>query len=123
MDGYQLSPGKLAAEIKLSQSAVRQVIIGKTKISISFALRLAKYFGQTAEYWLTLQNAFDLAESAKDSALQDTLKAISKAKKPAPIKPSKAALALKKAAKDIKKTASPAAKGRRGRKASGRLLK
>jgi addiction module HigA family antidote len=96
LDEYQLNPGKLGEAVKLSQSAVRQVVIGKTRISVPVALRLAKYFGNTPEYWIELQNKFDLAEAAKDSDLTSVLKGISKAKKPAPKKADKAAAASKK---------------------------
>jgi addiction module HigA family antidote len=95
LDEYQLVPGKLAEAVKLSQSAVRQVVIGKTRISVPVALRLAKYFGTTPEYWIDIQNQYDLSEAAKDNELTAVLKGISKAKKPAP---KKAAAPAKKAA-------------------------
>jgi addiction module HigA family antidote len=86
LDEYQLNPNKLGKEIKLSQSAVRQVAIGKTKISVPVALRFAKYFGTTADYWLDMQKNSDLEEAAKDKELSAILKTIGKAKKPAPPK-------------------------------------
>jgi addiction module HigA family antidote len=90
LDEYQLNPGKLGEAVKLSQSAVRQIVVGKTRISVPAALRFAKYFGSTAEYWIDLQNKYDLAEAAKDSELSAVLKGIAKAKKPAPKKAEKA---------------------------------
>jgi addiction module HigA family antidote len=99
MDEYQLIPAKLAEAIKLSPSAVRQVAIGKTRISVPVALRFAKYFGFAPEYWLDLQNKYDLSEAAKDSELTAVLKGISKAKKPAPQKASKPVPVAKNAAK------------------------
>ena len=97
LDEYQLVPGKLAEAVKLSQSAVRQVVIGKTRISVPVALRLAKYFGTTPEYWIDIQNQYDLSEAAKDGELTAVLKGISKAKKPAPKKAEKSAAPAKKA--------------------------
>jgi addiction module HigA family antidote len=97
LDEYQLNPGKLAQAVGLSQSAVRQVVIGKTRISVPVALRFAKYFGNKAEDWIDIQNKYDLAEAAKDSELSAILKGISKAKKPAPKKAAKPAAAAKKA--------------------------
>jgi addiction module HigA family antidote len=84
LDEYQLNPTKLAKEIKLSQSAVRQIAIGQTKITVPAALRLAKFFGTTPDYWINLQTLSDLSLAAKDSKLNAVLKSISKAKKPAP---------------------------------------
>jgi addiction module HigA family antidote len=86
MDEYQLNPGQLGQAVKLSLSAVRQVVIGQTRITVPAALRYARYFGTTPEYWLDLQTKYDLAEAAKDSELTALLKSIPKAKKPAPVK-------------------------------------
>ncbi|AEF86201.1 putative addiction module antidote protein, HigA family [Treponema primitia ZAS-2] len=82
LDEYQLSTAKLAQAIGLSNSAVYQIAIGKTRVSAPVALRLAKYFGQTPAYWLELQTKTDLAEAAGDKKLSSDIKAISKAKKP-----------------------------------------
>jgi addiction module HigA family antidote len=103
LDEYQLSAAKLGAEIKLSQSAVYQISIGKTRVTASVAVRLAKYFGKTPEYWLNLQNTADLAGAANDKALTAIVKAIPKAKKPALVKKSAKVPATKKT--PAKKTA------------------
>jgi addiction module HigA family antidote len=110
LDKYQLNPTALARDIKLSQSAVRQITIEKAKISVSIALRLAKYFGTTAKYWLDIQSAYDLAEAERDPKLSDIIKTIGKVKAPAP--------AAKKAPAPAKKGAKPAAKGAKAAKAS-----
>jgi addiction module HigA family antidote len=104
LDEYQLNPGKLGEAVKLSQSAIRQVVIGKTRITTPVALRLAKFFGSTPEYWIDLQNKYDLAEAAKDSNLTAVLKSISKGKKPAPKKMDKPVAPAK---KGLSKKASP----------------
>jgi addiction module HigA family antidote len=96
---YQLNPTKLAGEIKLSPSGVRQITTGKTRITAHVALRLSKFFGNTPEYWLDIQNKADLAEAAKDADLANALKSISKAKKPAPASAAKKPAAAKAAAK------------------------
>ncbi|MDR3161502.1 MAG: HigA family addiction module antidote protein [Spirochaetaceae bacterium] len=94
LDEYGLSAAKVAEETGLSQSAIRQVLTGKTRISLNVALRLAKYFGNTFQYWLDLQTQYDLAELQKDAAFAEAVKKIPKAKKQAPAKkadPKKAA--------------------------------
>jgi addiction module HigA family antidote len=91
MNGYQVSPAGLAKIIGMSQSGVRQIAIGQTGISVPVALRLAKYFGTTPDYWINLQTVKDLSDAAKDPELSAILKVIPKAKKPAAGKtPSKA---------------------------------
>jgi addiction module HigA family antidote len=81
MDEYQINPFKLAGEIKLSNSSLRQILLGKTRISASAALRFAKYFANDPEYWLNLQIQYDLLQAAKDKELTQILKGIKKAKK------------------------------------------
>jgi addiction module HigA family antidote len=112
LDKYQLNPTALARDIKLSQSAVRQITIEKAKISVSIALRLAKYFGTTAKYWLDIQSAYDLAEAESDAKLSGVIKSIGKAKVSAP-SAKKAPAPAKKGAKPparAAKTSKPAAK-------------
>jgi addiction module HigA family antidote len=95
LDEYGLSTGKVAEDTGLSQSAIRQILIGKTRISLNVAVRLAKYFGNTFQYWLDLQTQYDVAELQKDAAFTDAVKKIPRAKKQAPIKkaePQKAAV-------------------------------
>jgi addiction module HigA family antidote len=98
LDAYQLSPGKLAEDIGLSASAVRNVLINKAKITLNVALRLSKYFDTPVQYWIDLQNAYDLVELGKDAELNESLKKIQKAKKPAPAKKAAAPENGKKAA-------------------------
>ena len=83
MDEYQLNPFSLSKEINLSHSSVRQLVTGKTKVTVATALRLAKYFGQTTDYWLDLQRAADIKEAQNDKDLMAVVKGIPKAKKPA----------------------------------------
>jgi addiction module HigA family antidote len=87
MDEYQLYPFSLSKAVHLSNSAVRLLVIGKAKITVSTALRFAKFFGQTPAYWLDLQREADLNEASKDKELQELIKKITKAKKPAASKP------------------------------------
>ena len=81
--GYQLNPTSLAKELKLSQATVRLLTLDKTKISVHVALRLAKFFNMKPEYWLDLQNTYDLSIAAASKSLTAVLKSIPVAKKPA----------------------------------------
>ena len=83
LEEYQLTPFSLSKKISLSYSAVRQLVIGKVKVTVSTALRLAKFFGQTPEYWLDLQQSAELDEAQKDKELMEIIKGITRAKKPA----------------------------------------
>ena len=105
MDEYQLTAYALSKAIKLSNSAMLQILSGKTKITVSTALRLSKVFGQTTAYWLDLQRQADLSEAAKDKKLSTILNGITKAKKPT-AKPKAKAPAKKAALSAKRKTAA-----------------
>jgi len=111
VDQYNLTAAKVAEDIKLSQSSIRLLIGGKLKISVPIALRLAKYFGTKAEYWINLQNAYELTETVKNPKLAAILKGIPHAKK----QEAKKAAAKKSAKKAPKKAAAkkPAKKAKK----------
>ena len=49
----------------VTRQALNNLVNGKTGISPEMALRLDKAFGGTAEAWLSLQTAYDLAQARK----------------------------------------------------------
>lgn len=51
----------LAKAIKVTRSRVNDIALGRRAITAGTALRLARYFGTTPEFWVNLQTAFDLA--------------------------------------------------------------
>jgi len=51
---------KLSKEIKVQQTAISQIINGSRRITVDMALRLSRYFGNSAQFWLNLQNYFDI---------------------------------------------------------------
>ena len=57
-----ISAYRLSKEIGIPQTRVSAIIKGKRRITADTALRLSKYFGISAKYWLGLQNDFDLEE-------------------------------------------------------------
>jgi addiction module HigA family antidote len=81
LDKYGIPVSKLSEDISLSPSAIRQLINGKLKISLEIALKLEKYFEKPVKYWIDLQNAYSLADLAKNQKLQEELKKIPKAQK------------------------------------------
>jgi len=112
MNEYQLNAFSLSKAIKLSPTSVRLIVIGKSKITVPTALRLAKFFGQSPAYWLDLQNDADLADAARDGKLQSAVNSIGKVKKPAP-KAKAAAKPAKKAKKAGAKKAKAPARGKK----------
>ena len=55
-----LSQNKLARDLDVPVARVNEIIHAKRGITADTALRLAAYFGTTAEFWLNLQTRYDL---------------------------------------------------------------
>lgn len=59
-----VSQNKLGRDIAVPITRINEIVNGKRAITPDTALRLARYFGTSAEVWLNLQQQFDL-ESAR----------------------------------------------------------
>jgi len=57
-----------AGVLGVSRQTLNNVIHGKSGISPEMAIRLSKAFGSTAETWLRMQLAYDLAQARKDES-------------------------------------------------------
>jgi addiction module HigA family antidote len=57
-----------AKVLGVTRQTLNNVINGKSGISPEMAIRLTKAFGSTAETWLRMQVAYDLAAARKDEA-------------------------------------------------------
>jgi addiction module HigA family antidote len=57
-----ISAYKLSKDIGIPQTRTSEIINGKRRITADTALRLAKYFGNSAKFWLGLQNDYDIEE-------------------------------------------------------------
>ncbi len=55
-----LTQKQLADSIQVPYQRINEIISGKRGVTPSTALRLAKYFGMSADFWLNLQIKFDL---------------------------------------------------------------
>jgi len=61
-----LSVYALANVIKVPRSRINDIVLGRRAITADTALRLARYFGTTPEFWINLQAHYDL-EVAKET--------------------------------------------------------
>lgn len=64
----QISAYRLSKEIKIPQTRISQIIKGNRRITADTALRLSKFFGNTAQFWLGLQMEYDIEEVESKSA-------------------------------------------------------
>lgn len=57
-----ISAYKLSKDIKIPQTRISEIINGRRRITADTALRLSNYFGNSAKFWLGLQDDYDLEE-------------------------------------------------------------
>lgn len=58
--GFGITQNKLAVSIGVPPRRINKIVHGKRGISADTALRLAKYFGTSAEFWINLQSHYEL---------------------------------------------------------------
>jgi antitoxin HigA-1 len=61
LEARGLSANRLALSLRLPSGRITDILNGKRGISPETALRLARYFGNSARFWLNLQTGFELA--------------------------------------------------------------
>ena len=57
-----ISAYRLAKEIKIPQTRISEIIKKRRRITADTALRFSKFFGNSPQFWLGLQNDYDLEE-------------------------------------------------------------
>jgi antitoxin HigA-1 len=57
---FQLNANKLAIALRVPAPTIYEIVGEKRGVSPQMALRLARYFGTTAEFWVNLQSRYDL---------------------------------------------------------------
>lgn len=58
----EISAYRLSKDLGIPQTRISQIINCKRSITADTALRLSKYFGNSAKFWLGLQDDFDIEE-------------------------------------------------------------
>ena len=62
-----ISAYRLSKDIGIPQTRISSIIKGRRRITADTALRLSKYFGNSAKFWLGLQDDFDIEEELKSN--------------------------------------------------------
>ena len=70
LEPLKLSQNKLARELKVPPQRVNSIVKGDLRITPDMALRLARYFNTTPQFWMNLQQRYDL-EKAKDEVWEE----------------------------------------------------
>jgi addiction module HigA family antidote len=69
-----ISAYRLSKDTGIPQTRISAIVKGNRSVTADTALRLSKYFGTTAKFWLGLQDDFDIEEQSQN--LKSTLNSI-----------------------------------------------
>lgn len=59
---HNITAYRLSKDIDIPQTRISEIVKGNRRITADTALRLSKYFGNSAKFWLGLQDDYDLEE-------------------------------------------------------------
>ncbi len=63
-----MTPNALAIALRVPASRIGEIVNGKRSITAPTAMRLARYFGSSARFWMNLQSYYDLAVAEDELA-------------------------------------------------------
>ena len=61
----EITAYRLSKEISIPQTRISEIIKGNRRITADTALRLSKFFGNSAKFWLGLQDDFDIEDEKR----------------------------------------------------------
>ncbi|MEB4212011.1 HigA family addiction module antitoxin [Mycobacterium sp. 94-17] len=74
IEGFGITQNKLAVSIGVPPRRINEIVHGKRGITADTAIRLARYFGTSEEFWMNLQSHYELRTERR--ALRDQVAAI-----------------------------------------------
>jgi antitoxin HigA-1 len=93
LDSLGMSVNALAKALHVPTPRINDVVLGKRAISADTALRLARYFGVSPQFWLNLQSDYDLrmASEAAGELIESEIEPLPRARRPKAARVAKAA--------------------------------
>lgn len=72
----EITAYRLSKDLKIPQTRISEIIKGNRRITADTALRLSKYFGNSAKFWLGIQDDYDIEEEKenKEKELNEIIK-------------------------------------------------
>ncbi|MGA9269588.1 MAG: HigA family addiction module antitoxin [Lutimonas sp.] len=73
LNPLEITAYRLSKDLSIPQTRISQILKGNRRITADTALRLSKYFGNSAKFWLGLQDDYDIEEERflKESELNE----------------------------------------------------
>jgi len=62
-----ITPYRLAKDTNIPQTRISEILKGKRRITADTALRLSQFFGNSAKFWLGLQDDFDIEKELEEN--------------------------------------------------------
>ena len=78
LEPFGISAYKLSMDIHIPQTRISQIVKGNRRVTADTALRLSEYFGNSPQFWMGLQDDYDLEEERLH--LEEELKSIRRVK-------------------------------------------
>lgn len=70
LEPLEITAYRLSKDLKIPQTRISEILKGKRRITADTALRLSKYFGNSAKFWLGLQDDYDIEEEKASKELE-----------------------------------------------------
>jgi addiction module HigA family antidote len=68
LEPLDITPYRLSKDLGVAQTRISEILAGKRSITADTALRLSRYFGNSAQFWLNLQVQYDLRQAQEENA-------------------------------------------------------
>ncbi|NER19264.1 MAG: HigA family addiction module antidote protein [Symploca sp. SIO1C2] len=68
LEPLDITPYRLSKDLSVAQTSISEILAGKRSITADTALRLSRYFGNSAQFWLNLQTHYDLRQAQESNA-------------------------------------------------------
>lgn len=62
LEPLKITAYRISKELRIPQTRISEIIKGNRRITADTALRLSKYFGNSAKFWLGIQDDYDIEE-------------------------------------------------------------
>ncbi|MBW4657139.1 MAG: HigA family addiction module antidote protein [Drouetiella hepatica Uher 2000/2452] len=67
LEPLDITPYRLSKDVGVAQTRIGEILAGKRSITADTALRLSKYFNNSAQFWLNLQTQYDLRQAQEEN--------------------------------------------------------
>ena len=67
LEPLNITPYRLSKDIGVAQTRISEILSEKRSITADTAIRLSRYFGNSAQFWLNLQTQYDLRQAQEEN--------------------------------------------------------